>query len=210
MYAESTLWGRRILLCPFYDAQGWLRFSDLCYIRQLFTYYSLCLHSVDAFYKTSGFNSWLRTLSGGSGYLTNPWPGAIILAVCSTNRSGNQNTYFIHNPSPLTSSCTCIGRPDHFNSYFVCRRRWTAQGWLMMRKQHLFCYFSPLEETEIFLKPDYGVILVKFVPCRSLSLEFPLVFTKDEEEKQERCLFYWSCDMRDFHLRNLLESVFVF
>lgn len=37
---------------------------------------------------------------------------------------------------------------------------------------------------------DYGVILVKFVPCRSLSLEFPLVFTKDEEEKQERCLFY--------------------
>lgn len=108
----------------------------------------------------------------------------------------------------LTSSCTCIGRPDHFNSYFVCRRRWIAQGWIMMTKQHLFCYFLHLEEMEIFLKPGYGIILVKFVLSRSLSLEFPLVFIKDEEEKQEGCLFYWSCDMRDFHLRNLLESLF--
>lgn len=80
----------------------------------------------------------------------------------------------------------------------------------MMTKEHLFFYFVCLEGAEIILKPGYGVILVKFVPSGSLSLDLPLVFTKDREEKQKRCLFYRSCDIRGFHLRNLLESVFVF
>lgn len=60
----------------------------------------------------------------------------------------------------------------------------------MMTKQHLFFYFLYLERAEIILKPGYSVILVKFVPSGNLSLDLPLVFIKDREEKQKRCLFY--------------------
>lgn len=60
----------------------------------------------------------------------------------------------------------------------------------MMTKQHLFFYFLYLEGAEIILKPGYSVILVKFVPSGNLSLDLPLVFIKDREEKQKRCLFY--------------------
>lgn len=80
----------------------------------------------------------------------------------------------------------------------------------MMTKQHLFFYFLYWEEVEIILKPGYGVILVKCVPSGSLSVDLPLFFIRDREEKQRICLFYQSYNIRDFHLRNLLESVFVF
>lgn len=46
---------------------------------------------------------------------------------------------------------------------FVCCRIWISQGWNMMTEQHLFFYFLYLEGAEIILRPDYGVILVKFV-----------------------------------------------
>lgn len=93
---------------------------------------------------------------------------------------------------------------------FVCWRIWISQGWNMMTEQHLFFYFLYLEGAEKILGPDYGVILVKFVLSRNLSFDLPLVFVKNWEEKQKRCLFYWHCDIRGFHLRNLLASVFVF
>lgn len=47
-----------------------------------------------------------------------------------------------------------------------------------------------MEGAEVILRPDYGVILVKFVLSRNLSLDLPLVFVKNREEKQTRCLFY--------------------
>lgn len=59
-----------------------------------------------------------------------------------------------------------------------------------MTKQHLFFYFLCLEGVEIILNQCYSVILVKFVPSGSLSLDLPLVFLEDREEKQKRCLFY--------------------
>lgn len=52
----------------------------------------------------------------------------------------------------------------------------------MMTEQHLFFYFLYLEGAEIILRPDYGVILVKFV------IRSSFVFCK--EEKQKKCLFY--------------------
>lgn len=60
----------------------------------------------------------------------------------------------------------------------------------MMTEQHLFFYFLYLEGAEKILGPDYGVILVKFVLSRNLSFDLPLVFVKNWEEKQKRCLFY--------------------
>lgn len=60
----------------------------------------------------------------------------------------------------------------------------------MMTEQHLFFYFLYLEGAEIILRPDYGVILVKFFLSRNLSLDLPLVFIKNREEKQKKCLFY--------------------
>lgn len=60
----------------------------------------------------------------------------------------------------------------------------------MMTEQHLFFYFLYLEGAEMILRPDYGVILVKFVVSRNMLLDLPLVFVKNREENQKRCLFY--------------------
>lgn len=60
----------------------------------------------------------------------------------------------------------------------------------MITEQHLFFNFLYLEGAEIIRRPDYGVILVKFVLSRNLSLDLPLGFVKSREEKQKRCLFY--------------------
>lgn len=60
----------------------------------------------------------------------------------------------------------------------------------MMTEQHLFFYFLYLGGTEMILRPDYGVILVKFVVSRNMLLDLPLVFVKNREENQKRCLFY--------------------
>lgn len=164
-------------------------------------------NSLDAFYKPSGFKSWLWILLWENRYLKNPNLPGVILDVSGRTRNRNQSIYLIPASSLGNFRQQLYWKIILIHS-FVCWRIWISQVWSMMTKQHLFFYFLYLEGAEIILKPGYSVILVKFVPSGNLSLDLPLVFIKGREEKQKRCLFYWSCDIRGFHLRNLLESVF--